>query len=122
MAINESDQRDKNIIILISKMYVNFLDLINLYELPDQHLALVNFTGREMKLLENGTKSINWAKLKRKISFTIDDLSRFAINTILLSLLIGREINKIRLAANLQPIDWYARAIEEDKNGTQKIH
>lgn len=112
----KKEEYDQHILRLISQIFVDIFNGSNLWKLPNAHAALINFTGREMKLLLADEKKYDAEKLERQPQFSPDALSQFAIQLILHSLQIGRYVNRIRIASGRQEIDWYSRVIEEDQN------
>lgn len=108
-------ENDQHILTLISQIFVDILNGTTIWNLPNSYSALINFSGREMNLILQGVKNTD-QKIKRKITFTVDALTQFAIKLILHSLQIGRYVNRIRVANGKQEIDWYKRAIEEDQS------
>ena len=107
---------DQEILKLISQLFVDIWKGTRLWELPDAHASLINFSGSQMEKLLADEKRMNLNSLKRKPQFTVDNLSAFVVQLLLHSFLIGRNVNKIRLEQGRQPVDWYERVIEEDQN------
>lgn len=107
-------QNDQKILKLITQVFVDIFNLTNIWNLPDQHNAIINFAGRNMQVVINDNQEINYNKLERKSIFSIDELSALVLKLVLHVLQIGRYVNIMRTKAGKQTIDWYQRSIEED--------
>lgn len=103
-------QNDQKILTIIVKLFVDIFNLTNIWSLPDNHNAIINFAGRNMQTIQEP----DWKKFQRKITFSVDELSSLALQLVLHSLQIGRAVNKIRISQGRPTVDWYQRAVEED--------
>ena len=112
-------EKDQNILRLLSQIYLDSLNFESQWNIPDGQFAIMNFAGRGMKSILESEEKQKLHQLKRKSSFSVDDLSKLVVLLVLHAMQIGRMVNDIREEEKRQRIDWYERVIEEDSNEKQ---
>jgi hypothetical protein len=109
-------EKNQGILQLLAQVLIDALDFEKQLEFPDSYYAIINFAGRGMKSILESEEKQKFHQLKRKPTFSVDDMSRLVTFLVLHSMQIGRIVNDIREEEGRQRIDWYERAVEEDSN------